>query len=438
MKIRIIITLVLVLSVYSAVYAQNTQNNMKSNTENIFFECLTFPSSDSQDSSVVYFFYKIRLSELIFDKSDELKLNSFSAYPMFDIEIKDNSGIIRKRLFQKDTVTIDDYSLLNKLGEYYEGFFKTKLSTFDYVVRYQVTVNNRDIYDKRINLENSKKNELNIIGNPLLVNIESGTESNYIPAILNNSIDIKSTNPAFLLFTNPIDKRIITASVTYVQETGNPPKDYPLTSNTKVVYLDNNGIEFSKNDNSLKGKLLSNTNSTIYLIELPQEMIYPGKFVLTIVDKNKKDTAKYNYKVQWIDIPKSLVNATYAQEIMYYILNDVEISELKSAKAKDKEGYIYKYWQKHDPTPKTFYNEAMNEYFKRADEAKTKFSTILHSDGAKTSRGQVYMLNGNPDSMINELKDKKPVEHWQYTKLKKQFIFEITTPGEYKLIQIIE
>lgn len=436
MKIRIIITLVLVLSVYSAVYAQNTQNNMKPNTENIFFECLTFPSSDSQDSSVVYFFYKIRLSELIFDKSDELKLNSFSAYPTFDIEIKDNSGIIRKRLFQKDTVTIDDYSLLNKLGEYYEGFFKTKLSTFDYVVRYQVTVNNRDIYDKRINLENSKKNDLEIIGNPVLVNIISDTELIYIPAVLNNSFDLKLNNPTCLLFSNPTDKRDLTASITYVQDSGNPPKDSALTANAKVEYMDYKGVEFKKNVTCIQGMLIPNVNSSIYQIDIPNEMVYPGNFILNVIDRSKKDTLKYEYKVQWIDKPRSLEKRSTVHEVMNYILTDDEIREFRNSKKEDQ--FLYNYWQKLDPTPQTYYNEAMNAYFSRADEAKTKFMTILHNDGALTPRGQIYILYGNPDSIVNELKEKNAVERWQYTKLKKQFIFEITTPGEYKLIQIIE
>lgn len=421
-----------------AVYAQNSQSNQKSQIENIFFETVTFPSNDSPDSNEVYFFVKIRLTELIFDKSDYIKPNSFSAYPLINIEIKDNTGIIRKRIFRKDTITIDDYSILKETDKYYEGMFNIRLSSSDYVIHYLVTVNNRDIYDKRINLKTSKKNQLTTIGNPVLVNLLPREDSNYVPVAFSNRVDIKSSNPSLLVFVNPTDKRLITSSITYIMESKVPPKDYLLTAIAEVKYLDNMGIDFRYNGKNYSGTLIKNNNSSIYQIPIPQEMIYPGKFVISMIDRMKKDTLRYNYEVVWIDKPKSALNQTYAQEIMYYILNDAEFAELKSTKDKEKEAYINNYWKKFDPTPKTFYNEAMNAYFKRADEAKIRFSTILHSDGAKTQRGQVYILNGNPDSIENELKVQKPIERWHYKKLKKQFIFEITTPGEYKLVQVIE
>ncbi|MEI6089173.1 MAG: GWxTD domain-containing protein [bacterium] len=438
MKIKIFLVIILALIINCAVYTQNSQSTQKSNSENIFFESLVFPSNDSPDSNTVYFFYKIRLTELVFDKSDDIKLNSFSAYPTFDIEIKDNSGIIRKRLFKKDTVTMEDYSLLKESDQYYEGIFSTILSSTDYVIRYLVTVNNRAIYDKRISLDNSTKNHLKTIGNPVLVNMLPRENVIYIPAILNNSIDIQSLNPALLAFVNTKDKCNLTTSISYIQESTLPPKDYPLTSNPKVVYLDNKGIDFQESKHRIQGLLKTNLNSSIYQIEIPPNMIYPGKFNISIIDRSIKDTLKYNYQVQWIDKPKSLMNISYAQEIMYYIMTDAEFAELKSAKPKDKENFIYQYWKKFDPTPKTYYNEAMNTYFKRADEAKDKFLTILHNDGAKTSRGQIYILYGNPDSIVTELKEKTPMELWQYKNLKKQFVFEIITPGEYKLTKIIE
>ncbi len=438
MKIKALLTIILFLCVVSTLTAQTSKSNSKANSESGFIEYIANPSIDTLDTNTVFFFYKIRLNELVFDKSDNIKMNSFSAFPTFEIEIKDTAGIIRKRLTKKDTITIEDYSLLSKNDQYYEGLFTTKLSNLDYTVHYQVTSNNRNLYDKRFDLNISKDNKLKVIRNPILGNMTVGNKLTFIPSVFKSTIDIKSTKPTILAFVTPSDKRNLIATISYVQESAIPPKDYPLSANAKIVYLDNQGIDFAKNNDIIQGSITPNINSTIYQIEIPQNMLYPGKFVLTLVDRSKKDTLNYNYKVQWIDTPISLANTDYTQEIMYYIMSDEEFAKLKSIKSKDKENYIYQYWKKFDPTPTTFYNEAMNAYFKRADEAKSKFLTILHSDGAKTSRGQIYILNGNPDSIVNELKEKKPVERWEYKALKKQFIFEITTPGEYKLTRIIE
>jgi GWxTD domain-containing protein len=436
MKITILLALIIAIVFNNSVYAQNSQDNRNSNKENIFFESITFPSNDSADSNTVYLLYKIRLSELNFDKSDNIKLNSFSAYPVFDIEIKDNTGIIRKRIHKNDTVTIEDYSLLNRQDQYYNGVFKTKLSAIDYSINFLITVNNIDIYNKRTSLAKSQKNNLQIVGNPVLVNLESGTEAKYIPSITNNTINLKFPNPALIMFTSPSKRSNLSATITYVPDSGNPLQSYPLTYNAKVVNIDNKGIDCAKIGNTIKGLLVNNQNSAIYQIDIPNEMVYPGNFNLLIIDRSKKDTLKYEYKVQWIDKPSSLEKRSTVQEVMSYILTDDEIREFKNSKKEDQ--FLYNYWQKLDPTPQTYYNEAMNAYFTRVDEAKTKFATIYHADGALTQRGKIYILFGQPDTMLNELKESKPIERWEYKKLKKQFIFEITTPGEYKLIQIIE
>jgi hypothetical protein len=78
----------------------------------------------------------------------------------------------------------------------------------------------------------------------------------------------------------------------------------------------------------------------------------------------------------------------------------------------------------------------MVEYFKRVDYAYFNFQTIQESDGAKTQRGKIYILYGNPDEIKTELISNNAREIWTYNRIKKQFIFENTAPGVYELAEV--
>jgi GWxTD domain-containing protein len=151
----------------------------------------------------------------------------------------------------------------------------------------------------------------------------------------------------------------------------------------------------------------------------------PGNYKLRIWDNTENDTLEFKFKIIWEDIPYTLRNPKYAADIMYYVLTDEEYDEIKSGSDREILHKIFEWWRKHDPTRFTLYNEAMAEYFNRADYAFFNFKTIYEKDGAKTDRGKIYILYGAPDDVKNTMNEKgEAQEIWIYHKLKKQFTFE--------------
>ena len=78
----------------------------------------------------------------------------------------------------------------------------------------------------------------------------------------------------------------------------------------------------------------------------------------------------------------------------------------------------------------------MNIFFTRVDKAVIKFASLNQNDGAKTSRGQIFILYGNPNKIQNQMIDGKASEIWEYDKLQKIFIFVSDKYGDYKLKKI--
>jgi GWxTD domain-containing protein len=123
---------------------------------------------------------------------------------------------------------------------------------------------------------------------------------------------------------------------------------------------------------------------------------------------------------------------------MYYVLTDDENSDLKKANLEDQSKIIHGYWAKNDPTPGTPFNEAMAEYFQRADYAYINLQTVVEKDGIKTDRGKVYILVGPPSKIERKLVEKSTIEIWRYIELRKVFTFEAVTTGVFKLIKVEE
>jgi GWxTD domain-containing protein len=78
----------------------------------------------------------------------------------------------------------------------------------------------------------------------------------------------------------------------------------------------------------------------------------------------------------------------------------------------------------------------MTEYFRRVDYAFFNYQTIIQREGSKTDRGKVYILNGKPDKIENDMNDKRSREIWTYVELEKRYIFDLISVGFYKLVKI--
>ena len=82
-------------------------------------------------------------------------------------------------------------------------------------------------------------------------------------------------------------------------------------------------------------------------------------------------------------------------------------------------------WKLRDPTPRTEFNELMEEYYERVWFANENFDTW--APGWETDMGMIYILFGPPDDIqkSNPMSSTSALyQIWQYYSLNKQFVFK--------------
>jgi GWxTD domain-containing protein len=130
-----------------------------------------------------------------------------------------------------------------------------------------------------------------------------------------------------------------------------------------------------------------------------------------------------------------LLNPEFAITSLKYIESDSLISKLLDADSKEYPEELQKYWHKYDPTPKTKFNELMNEYYNRIDYAMKNFAPLSGDNGADTDRGRIYIKYGMPEKIERSSNDDGKVEElWIYTKENLSFRFvDKNGTGEFPL-----
>lgn len=143
--------------------------------------------------------------------------------------------------------------------------------------------------------------------------------------------------------------------------------------------------------------------------------------------------AKKNILTRWFDIPTSLLNLDVALDNMKYIADDSTLKELKRGNASEKEAKFRTFWNEKDPTPDTDYNELMSEYYKRIDDAYTRFTTPT-KPGYDSDQGKIYIVYGPPENVDRRFPPNGVTQEiWQYGS--RTFIFNATSGfGDFELV----
>jgi GWxTD domain-containing protein len=454
MKIKNIVLIVLVL-ILSDLIASSQIPGDKSKYYNYgsrFFAEMHLMPSDSPDSVKADLMIRISYSTLNFVKPQgEITVQDvFEAYPYVEAEIKDSQGIIRELIEWRDTVETDDYNSTMARDIYLNGLAETTLINDEYSAIVKLYDQNLSLV-KEVKIPTIKKTEFftkpsmtdPILSKRTYSDIED--KDLYIPYVFENRIPFSDDSPALLV------------SVSYDDDF--PSYDYSI----KLDSQDISGLEW-KNSTELKGRItpienvalthqeinedgliytisqkndLSNEMiSGVLVIDFPKENLVPGTYTLTLVKTNSNDTLTHSFKVKWMNMPLSLYNYKYAAEMMYYILTEEALDRLDDGSEEAIRLKVWYYWIDHDPTPSTLYNEAMEAYFDRVDYAYYNFKTFNQSDGAKSARGKIYILKGEPQEILRSINDGIITERWIYPNLKQEFVFTTENNSNYDLKEI--
>lgn len=166
----------------------------------------------------------------------------------------------------------------------------------------------------------------------------------------------------------------------------------------------------------------------VLYVTLPIEKLEPGGYRLDIEISSGpvKSSKQYNFQVQWLSRPASLMNAQLAIDALRHIATEDQLRNMQTGSMERNIKAFYEFWRTKDPDTTTAYNEVLVEYYRRVDEAVTRFSTLSGQDGYKTDRGRIFILYGAPTRIEKFIPPGEvPREVWLYERpnLKKKFTF---------------
>lgn len=182
-------------------------------------------------------------------------------------------------------------------------------------------------------------------------------------------------------------------------------------------------------------------DSTGYLaFTVPVDKVLPGLYTVVVAREGSASIATFEFECRWNEMPLSLRSTRYSIESMRPMVTDQQIDSITDGSEKSYRNELLKFWRRFDPTPRTNFNEAMEEYFRRVDFAFFNYQSIIEKDGSRTPRGRVYCLNGSPTKIERSSRSIQiPTESWIYeNRVRKTFVFEMKDDGIYDLKSIVD
>lgn len=99
------------------------------------------------------------------------------------------------------------------------------------------------------------------------------------------------------------------------------------------------------------------------------------------------------------DLEKDYFKKWLREDIVYIITPEEKDVFRKLTTAEEKEKFIEQFWLRRDPDPRTPENEFREEHYRRIAYANEKFTS--GDPGWMTDRGRVYIVHGEPDSIVS-------------------------------------
>lgn len=440
MKYRInILALVLLISTINSQPKISNIQNLE-DEQNVFVNYYIFPICSNKliDSFRVDLVFKISEDFLIYI-IDSSRLFRASGELAIDIENIDKNLSVKNKIINFNLIRTQP-------PQSTPSFFESKIITF-YLSpgRYRILIEVRDqnSYRKysndklKFNLESQSDNSIAFSN---LVFLEAFDTLNYTSIPLLNA-NFGNTIPFPKPFYGYIDYNLSSIHPDNIKielKRINISKSSVLDYKIPFKLLDS--LIISPVADSNYYRLQHDNKRSGLLIFIPSDKLTQDEYELNIISADNQHLVKEKFRIKWFDMPKVLRHIDIATDLLEYIASSEEFREIKTSNLPTQKEKFELFWKKHDPTPETEYNEAMAEYYYRADYAMENFSTIGGIPGAKTDRGKIHMLYGKPNNIERLLLPRTtPKEIWIYDRIKKKFTFEDKSKdGNYKLIKIEE
>lgn len=436
MKNQISLAIILLFFAISSCFPQSpirSKNGRLDNHHGLYIE--SFVQAVNEDEVNITFLVRMDRNLFEFKQGFTQKEQKgvLTALPNLDIEIKDSETIIRTRLNWNNEITKSQDEA--NQDKYIYATLSTYLKKDNYTAKVTLRDNNRLIKKKEM-IINAIDNSAILSDNILFVEKADDTNK-FHPCIFDGNLPFEKSGITAYIIAKDLEgwkyriESIVNESNLMWQ------REYSYEG--EIIKEDANHIRFISNENGKSVANLENSNSnadptySIFSIDIPDEAIFPQSFNMYLFNQ---DTVDLIYRVIWEEKPECLKDINYAIEMMYYILDDEQFSNIKSGNKTEKSQNLLNYWIEQDQTVETPFIENMSLYFHRVDYAQKEYATVRYKDGARTPRGQISILYGKPTSIKNVIVNEQVIEIWKYNHLDKEFTFTVEAPGEYILTEI--
>lgn len=396
------------------------------------------PKTDSCDVRVLLRFNK---GTLVFSKVNSFQENRGSYYSVItmSIEARDAVGVVRQRVRFTDTVFVNSYENLAVESSYHSGMVMLSLAAGDYTISIEPTT--------------ARDNSFRKITLPKVVLPKTGSKSRgACSCLFAEAVSQEYDTLRPIIFngnmTFPAGRMAIVATVpqstartydVWIRQQPYQDGDIRWWSGVDIhTTARSNGVSLSVASASVVIASPSETHGSTLVIPINAADVVPGRYVVTLVAEDTRDTLKYGFNVEWESMPLSLRSLTYALDVLGYICPEETLDSLRDGDEASQREHLMEWWRRQDNTFGTAHNERMAEFYKRVDKASYEFATLNEPDGAFTDRGKVYILYG-PSNKIDRKNNKsgEVTETWIYTNsVRTIFLFTIEETGRYRLTTV--
>jgi GWxTD domain-containing protein len=228
----------------------------------------------------------------------------------------------------------------------------------------------------------------------------------------------------------------------------NPRATVPYGLDTLRLYLESYGVPagtvvtlaaFGQTGDEVwtgRATLEGSPELTTAVVAIPPEQLPVGELHLVATVPGVSDSlttpALVSFSSQW-----AITNFDEILSLLRYFGQDRAIAKMREADPADRPRLWRDFWRATDPNPLTPENEALDLYFRRAQEANLRFREA-GDPGWQTDRGEVFITLGEPDEIFDQSSDlqgPRRIIRWNYLGLRLQLDFTDDTGfGRFRLV----
>jgi|GEM_PF-1679570 GWxTD domain-containing protein len=394
------------------------------------------------DSLEIFVPFRFSLNFLTFEKSAvEGKLFAVS---LVDLVLRDSTGVIRKSINRLDTFFFPESQRDSINVRSFVSFFKFRLP----IQNYNIEIS---LFDKGKIKVKTLQNviKISIWGNLIVCSpifCSSSDQNEYILSLQSNNLDFRKKNKKIIIpiFSKTHFAKLVCEIKSVNDKTYNIQWNKPVKFDVMPQMISTQPFSYKLEQENIKIYFEQRTYAagepylSFLIIDFPEKYSFLQSYDLNLSAPDYlKDSLTFRFGISWENIPISLRNIRYAVDLFYYIITDEEYKGLLDKRKEEIWTAFFDLWRKFDPDTSTMFNEAMDEFYRRADYCYFNFQTVYERDGARSDRGKIFILYGKPSVVNRDMyKDGVITEVWFYYRLKKKFIF-VTKDKKFQLVDIV-